>query len=219
MAKANKARIDNDTLQRFGIEIPKTISEFHTLLTILRSFGFLGAYQHLDDSDIKPEACIKKASRSLDLMAFHGEKWLFEAWLEPELERLRLRQGKVRFLLSKDIEDRTLDRCKLLTKAYPSVFSARLFSESPIFRAVIIDDLYMLLGHYGYEVIEKDGRNAMGWKSPQLFIEDNRHWSLLIPFRELFRITWEQAKDVKAFKADTEDENNTIKREFHPIKK
>jgi hypothetical protein len=214
--KIIKASIDNSTIYRFGTEIPKTIAEFNVLIDVLKSFGILAVYQQLDYPEILPVSCLKRASRSLDLMAYHGDKWLFETWFVPELERLRLRHGKVRFLISDSINTTTLNKCQELIKEFPKVFSVRLYQETSIFRTIIIDDAYLLLGHYGYEVIEQDGKNAKGWKSPQLFIEDNKHWSLLIPFKELFTQCWDKAQEIAAI-IDSPS-NTVIKREFHPSK-
>lgn len=213
--KSKKASLNDNTLNRFGKELPETISEFYTLLNILKSFGITSAYEHLENPETLPKSCINKASRSLDVMAFHGDKWLFESWFETDLERLRLRQGKVRFLLSDTIDSKTVNRCKELIDKYPSVFSVRVFSETAVFRTVIIDDNFLLLGHYGYEVIENDGLNAKGWKSPQLYIEDNKHWSLLIPFKELFRTSWDKSNDVSLIDSN-KSSNSVIKREFQP---
>lgn len=196
--KTLKANLNNKLLEQFDKEFPKTVEELNVLLKILKSFGIISAYQHLNNPEIVPEVCLNKASRSLDLLAYHGDKWLFEPWLTQQLERLRLRQGKVRFLISDSINSKSVARCSELMNAFPNVFKVRIFRESAIFRVIIIDDAHLLLGHYGYEVIEKDGNNAQGWKSPQLFIEDNRQWSLLIPFREMFRIAWENASEIHA---------------------
>jgi len=212
--KSKKSTLDNGIIDNFGKLIPKTISEVKTTLEILKSFGVLSVYEHLEHPEIVPESCIKLASISLDLMAFHGDKWLFESWFEPNLERLRLRRGRVRFLLSDTCEPATFKKCKELMNRYPSVFSVKVFSENAIFRIILIDDKTMLLGHYGYEVIEGDGKNAKGWKSPQLLIENNKNWSLLIPFREMFRINWERSKELDHYLNDDLDIVTT--REFKP---
>lgn len=209
-----KAILEETTLKTLGQLIPDAIAKSHTLLSILKSFGIQSIYEHLTHPEIMPEACMQRASRSLQLMAFHGDKWLFEPWFEQELHRFHLRQGKVEFLLSETIDKKTVDRCKELLAKYHDVFSVRIFSENAIFRLVIMDDSWLLLGHYGYEVIEKDGNNAKGWKSPHLLIEDNKDWSFLIPFRELFRINWRKAKDITI--AFDNDSSRVIKREFQP---
>lgn len=211
---AGKASLDDADLRNLGKDIPRLLARFHNLMTTLRSFGIVAVYRHLEHRDIRPEACMTSASRSLDLMAFHGDKWLFEPWLEEHLERLRLRQGRVRFLLSQTVDAKTIDRCKELKKARGGVFDVRFFDDSAIFRIIIVDDAHLLLGHYGYEVIEKDGTNAKGWKSPQLFIEDGREWSLLIPFREMFKTTWEKAQPLE--KIGPSSVTTAIKREFQP---
>jgi hypothetical protein len=205
-----KATLDPQKLDILGTEYTQVILEFHELLKILKEFGLLSAYNHLEHSEAKPEACLKRTSRSLDLLAFHGEKWLFEDWFELELDRLRRRQGKVRFLLSSTSNEKTVEKCIQLMRSH-KVFSVRLFDDPAIFRCVIVDDRFILLGHYGHEVIEKDGENAKGWKSPQLYIEDNGQWSLLIPFRGLFRTMWDRASEISV------PENTAAKRrDFHP---
>jgi len=215
---SKKSTLDIETINNFGKIIPKTISEVKIMLEILKSFGISTVYEHLEHPEIIPKSCIDMVSKTLDLMAYHGDKWLFEPWLELYLERLRLREGKVRFLLSDTCNTKTLNKCDELMKKYPEVFFVRVFSEKAIFRIVLIDDKIMLLGHYGDEVIEKDGKNAKGWKSPQLFIEDNKNWSLLIPFRQLFRINWEKSKKLDDYLSKPSD-TKSYKREFEKINK
>ena len=208
-----KAHLDAEALRRFGREVPQTIAEFYSLLAILKSFGICTAYEQLEHPEITPEACLARASRSLDLLAFHGDKWLYEEWLYPALERLALRRGQVRFLLSHTIEQKTVARCIEVMSRFPELFYVRTYSNPSTFRVIIIDESRMLLGHYGYEVIERDGTNAKGWKSPQLFIEDNHNWSLLIPFRQVFRNIWETASELRVLQ---EPATSTVRREFHP---
>lgn len=213
---SKKAVLEEGTLKTLSKLIPDAISESHTLLSILKCFGIQSVYEHLGHPEVSPISCMKRASRSLKLMAFHGDKWLFEPWFEPELHRLHLRQGTVQFLISETIDIKTVERCRELLAKHPDVFAVRVFSENAIFRLVLIDDNLMLLGHYGYEVIEQDGNNAKGWKSPQLLIEDNKNWSFLIPFRELFKINWDRARDIKTLFGD--NSSGVIKREFQPKK-
>ncbi len=202
--KGRKATIREAELAQLAHSLPTHLEELRLLLDVLKRFGVINVYEHLANDEITPRSCIAKASRSLDLMAFHGDKWLFEAWFEAELERLRLRKGNVRFLISSTISSHTKKRGQELIEKFPRVFSMRVFDDSAIFRVVIIDDNHLLLGHYGYDVIENDGLNAKGWKSPQLFIEDNCNWSLLIPFREFFRMNWERGTDIAFVKAENE---------------
>lgn len=208
-----KAVIDDKALQQLGVDIPGMITRCHELVRILRSFGVVAAYECLEHQEIVPEACLKRASRYLDLMAHHGDKWLFEPWFKTELDRLRARHGTVRFLLSNTIETRTVTQCRELMANYSDTFEARLFAGSTVFRAVIIDHTHLLLGHYGYEVIEKDWSNAKGWKSPQLFIEDNKEWSLLIPICALFGAAWEKAAIIERSTPPRID--SAVKRDFH----
>jgi hypothetical protein len=209
----HKASLDDVAVRRLSTDIPRTVAECARLLSTLRAFGIVATYAQLEQEEIMPEACMRSASRDIEIMAFHGDKWLFESWLEPQLQRLRLRQGKARFLLSDTIDERTRTKCRELRHSHSEVFEARLFSEPAFFRAIIIDDSRLLLGHYGYEVIEKDGSNAKGWKSPQLLIEDNKNWSLLIPFRGMFRNAWDKAEVVEA---GAPADKGTVKRDFHP---
>lgn len=205
-----KANLDHAVLKRLGTEIPQALYELHTLLTILKSFGIIAAYRQLDQAEVTPEACLKLAAHTLDLLAFHGHKWLFENWFESHLQRLALRHGKVRFLLSDSSDSKTITKCQQLMERHSKVFSAKIYTDLPTFRAVLIDDRLLVLSHYGYEVIEQDSQNLQGWMSPQLLIEENRDWSLLIPFRELFHQIWENAKNIR----DPEPTSNVIKREF-----
>ena len=210
-----KATLDEAALGRLQNDIPRAIAEFHDLLKIMRSFGVVGAYGHLEHEEVQPKACMARASRCLDLMAYHGDKWLAEDWFEPELERLRLRNGLVRFLLSDNIEQETRDRLSVLCARFPKTFKARLFAQSAKFRTVLVDDNQLLLGHYGYEVIEKDGSNAKGWKSPQLLIDDNNSWSFLIPFRAMFQEIWDDAPPVEPHAG----QDATRRREFKPMER
>ena len=149
-------------------------------------------------------------------MAFHGNKWLFKPWLKANLERLRLREGRVRFLLHISTEEASLREALALKQQFPSTFDMRLFKPSPIFRLVIVDEAHILLGHYGHEVIEEDQTNAKGWRSPQLYVEDNNNWSLCIPFRQLFEQTWASALSLEEALKSVPSSRQA--RDFVPVK-
>ncbi|MGE0040948.1 MAG: hypothetical protein AB7V01_07160 [Vicinamibacterales bacterium] len=211
--QAGKALISDEIMAQLSQGIPHTVANLRCLVRTLRLFGLSAAYERLDHPDVTPKACFHRAKRQLDVMAHHGDKWLNEDWLEGELARLKAKGGGVRFLLSNSSSPTTVARCKSL-QASSSAFEARFFDGNAIFRAIFIDTTLLLLSHYGIEVIEKDWNNKKGWRSPQLLIEDNDHWSLLIPFRAIFRVAWEKASPLSL--APVDSGGGITKRAFQP---
>lgn len=166
------------------------IEELATIARVLRAFGIVDAVDELQDLRVRPEACMTAAQQSLFFMGYHGEKWRDEPWFPRELERLKRRDGEVRFLISAQTEMSGLEKFRQLQKTYAPTLQVRLMNERSLFRMVCIDRHRLLLGHYGNEVINEDGTNAKGWKSPQLLVEQGSEWSLIIPFLMLHNAVW-----------------------------
>ncbi|MGW1618483.1 hypothetical protein [Streptomyces sp. NPDC002172] len=169
------------------------VQELARLARVLSMFGVVGGTETLTEELVRPETCMRQAQTSLHFMGYGAGKWRSESWFATELERLSRREGEVRFLISRNTEERALDSLAELQRAFARTLSVRLMNDRSLFRVVIIDRRQLILSHYGHEVILGNGQNAQGWQSPQLIVENGTEWSLIIPFMILYNEIWAKA--------------------------
>lgn len=195
------------------LEIPDDLAR---VLRVMTQFGIVNAFDRLDIPAVEPKACMTEAQTSLDLLAFHGNKWLGEEWLAPQLDRLHRRKtARVRFLLSEDLPAISRPILGSLHARYPKTFEARTFQrDRAYFRLVFINEHRMLFTHYGAEVIEERKDNVKGWGSPQLVVDMSREWSLAIPFRQYFERAWNEAERLTTIDAAAEPAAEVRRRGF-----
>lgn len=184
------------------------------LLEVLELFGIQDSCLKLHEERVTPKACLTEAYMHFDLLAYQGNKWCNELWLDAQLERMRLKDGTVRFLLSTTTSDENKERLMELSSKFSNTFYVKFFNERSLFRCIFIDNAKMIFTHYGYEVIDQEGINAKGWESPQLIVDMKANWSLAIPLRQYFNDLWAKSKSIEELKGKKIKAEKTQRREF-----
>lgn len=173
------------------------VDDFARLLRVLRTFGITNGYEMLEAEATTPETCMAIISQHLELLGIGGRKWIRNPWFEERLKWLDRRAGKVRFLLSAQMQGtEELQRYQELKMTYPNVFDCRFYHQKPVFRIVLLDRRLALVSHYGHDILKDQAALLGGWESPQLVCESSGEWSLGMAFSTLFEAIWDGAEEL-----------------------
>jgi hypothetical protein len=164
----------------------------------------------LANSQLAPEACIRRTVRRLWFSGVLASKWVAEAWLWSEFDQLLTRldreEGDVRFMMinpngegysrleelrNGHVSTKSIEPIKQLAMAHPSM-QVRFFESLPSFRIVIIDDDVVSFSPYrlgadAYLAAER------GWEAPHVVLDPIAPYPLAEAFTLLFTETWNNA--------------------------
>lgn len=180
------------------------------LLAVIEEMGIAGGTNILTKSKYEPLECMRKTRRKLCFIGILGSKWV-EPQIREEfrgfLQRVQDRSGLVRFLLinpnskayeqlkgRRGINAESLKEFRALCREFPCL-QVRLYSQTPCFRLVFIDDQTLALSRYK---MDKEGyfQSRFGWEAPHLVINADAPWSMYEAFEIYFQQVWETAQDL-----------------------
>jgi len=168
----------------------------------------------LANSQLEPEACIRRTRQRLWFSGVLASKWVSEAWVWHEFDQLLTRldteKGDVRFMMINPkgksyerltklrdghISDKSVEPMKQLAAAHTSL-QVRVFDSLPSFRIVIIDDDVVSFSPYrlGADAYLAADR---GWEAPHVVLDPMAPYALAEAFTLLFSETWNNATPIE----------------------
>ncbi|GAA0715995.1 hypothetical protein Drose_37130 [Dactylosporangium roseum] len=170
----------------------------------------------LRGAEVEPAECIERTTRRLYFSGVLASKWVCDAGVRSDFERLLTRLDSaegdgsdVRFLIIDPDGDAynqlyQLRGGRLSKESVPLLqelavrhrsFRVRVVNALPAFRIVVIDDDFVTFSPYAIEG-ERYATSKLGWEAPHVMLDPLAPYPLADAFRLYFEERWASANDL-----------------------
>lgn len=200
------------------VAVATPIPSTDNLDAVCRTLGISTAsYLKLSDSELTPEACMRRTKNKLLFSGVLASKWVTEPAIRSDFSKLLSRldesNGEVKFM----VIDPESDAFRRLTEirrgavsteslgplralvARHKCFELRMFDVLPAFRIVVIDNDVVGFSPYRLSA-EAYVATERGWRAPHVVLDPQAPYPLAEAFELLFRETWNTATPIEVRK-------------------